>query len=154
VVSCSESVDSDLVGGIVDRFKPSLDLTVVRGPVDHVFQRSRLLVAASGTVTLEAALHGIPTVIVYKVSPLSYAMGKRLIKVDHIGIVNLIVQKRLMPELIQDDVSPDTIAGTVLGMIDDPAAMRRIQHELLGVRDRLGGPGASDRLARIALNLV
>jgi len=154
LVSCSPSVDSDLVSAITAPYMATLNLTVVPGPVKRVFEPSCLLVAASGTVTLEASLNGIPTVIIYKVSPLSYALGKRLIKVEHIGIVNLIVGKRLLPELIQEDASPEPIARTVLGMIDDPLLLQRITDELLAVRNRLGGPGASDRLARIALNLV
>jgi lipid-A-disaccharide synthase len=103
---------------------------------------------------LEAALYGIPMVIVYKVSPLSYWLGKRLIKVKHIGIVNLIVQKELLPELIQDNASPRTIAETVIAMINDQDRLRRIEKELSSIRDLLGGAGASDRVARIALDLI
>jgi lipid-A-disaccharide synthase len=113
-----------------------------------------MLVAASGTVTLEAALYGIPTVIVYKVSPLSYWLGKRLIKVKYIGIVNLIVQKELLPELIQDHASPQTIADTVTTMINDPQRLGQIEEELLRIRDLLGGAGASDRVAGIVLDLI
>jgi len=103
---------------------------------------------------LEAALYGIPMVIVYKVSPLSYWLGKRLIKVKHIGIVNLIAQKELLPELIQDNASPQTIAETVTAMIGDPEKLKQIEKELFCIRDLLGGAGASDRVARIALNLI
>jgi lipid-A-disaccharide synthase len=90
-------------------------------------EQSQLLVAASGTVTLEAALHGIPTVIIYKVSPVSYWLGKRLIKVKHIGITNLIVEKELQPELIQDDASPQNIAEAVTTMISDPGTVKPVE---------------------------
>lgn len=153
-VSCADSIDPELVHGIIGPYTSSLNIATIRGPVVQVFQQSRLLVAASGTVTLEAALYGIPTVIVYKVSPLSYWLGKRLITVKHIGLVNLIVQKELLPELIQHEASPENIAASVGGMLDDPEYFRRIKGELAEVRGLLGGPGASDRVAEIALELA
>ena len=154
VVSCAESMKADLVMGVVSQYASILEIEIVKDSVAQVFKQSQLLVAASGTVTLEAALYGIPTVIVYKVSPLSYWLGKRLIKVKHIGIVNLIVQKELLPELIQDDASPQIIAETVTAMINDQERLRQIKEELFRVRDHLGGAGASDRVAKIALDLI
>ena len=82
--------------------------------MDRIFNRSNLVVAASGTVTLEAAIAGTPTVIIYKVSPLSYLVGRLLVRVDRIGLVNLIADKELMPELIQGQASPERIAARVL----------------------------------------
>lgn len=154
IVSSSASIQANLVTDQVDRYTSTLDIEVVKGPVEQVFRRSRLLVAASGTVTLEAALYGVPTVIVYKVSPLSYWLGKRLIKVKHIGMANLIVQKELLPELVQDKASPEAIAETVSKMIDDPEKLKLMQRELKRVRELLGGSGASNRVARIAVNLI
>ena len=154
MVSCAGSIDADVVMDIVDQYASTLDVEIVYGSITQVFKQSRMLVAASGTVTLEAALYGIPMVIVYKVSPLSYWLGKRLIKVKHIGIVNLIAQKELLPELIQDHASPQTIAETVTAMIGDPEKLKQIEKELFCIRDLLGGSGASDRVARIALNLI
>lgn len=154
IVSNAPSVQEHLVSQLVQRHASDTPIEIVDGPADHVFRRSDLLVAASGTVTLEAALHGLPMVIVYKVSPLSYWLGKRLIKVKHIGIVNLIVQKALLPELIQDDASPQGIANEVIGLIEDRVRYRQMRSELLRVRELLGGSGASDRVADIALRLV
>lgn len=154
VVSCSESINDDLVMDLVRQHASGLEIETIKGSVVDVFRQSQMLVAASGTVTLEAALYGIPMVIIYKVSPLSYWLGKRLIKVKHIGIVNLIVQKELLPELIQDSASPQTIAETVTAMISDPEGLKQIEKELFCIRDLLGGAGASDRVARIALNLI
>ena len=154
VVSCSDSIKDDLVTELVRKHAAMLEIETIKGSVVEVFNQSQLLVAASGTVTLEAALHGIPMVIVYKVSPLSYWLGKRLIKVKHIGIVNLIAQKELLPELIQDNASPETIAETVTAMINDQGRLKQIEKELFCIRELLGGAGASDRVARIALNLI
>jgi len=154
LVSCSTSIEEDLLKDIFRQHAGSLALTIVKGPVEPIFKESCILVGASGTVTLEAALYGTPTIIVYKVSPLSYWLGKRLIKVDYIGIVNLIAKKRLMPELIQEDASPRTIAETAIRMVNEPEKLKRLEKELVGVRDLLGGAGASDRVAKIAFNLI
>ena len=153
VLSCSDSIDTDNMMAIVHQHNADLEIEVVKGSVEQVIKKSQLLVAASGTVTLEAALHGVPLVIIYKVSPISYWLGKRLINVGHIGIVNLIMQKRLLPELIQDDASPQNIAKQIIQLVDDPQSYMQIKKELLQVQKRLGGAGASDRVARIALNL-
>ena len=154
MVSCAESMDNNLVTGIVNPYTSTLDVEVITGPVAQVFELTQLLVAASGTVTLEAALYGIPTVIIYKVSPISYWLGRRLIKVKYIGIANLIAQKELQPELIQDDASPQRIAKTVTAMISDPERLMQTKERLIGVRDLLGGAGASDRVAKIAWDLI
>ncbi len=154
VVSCASSVSQKLVSEIIRPYASTLDIELIRGPVSQVFRKSQLLVAASGTVTLEAALHGIPMAIIYKVSPMSYWLGKRLIKIKYIGIVNLIAEKELLPELIQDDASPHVIAQTVVDMVKDPNRLQQIRSELLQIRNRLGGPGASDRVARIAMTLI
>ena len=153
IVSCSDSINTDRMMEIVNQYSADLKVEVIKGSVAQVIKKSQLLMAASGTVTLEAALHGVPMVIVYKVSPLSYWLGKRLINVKHIGIVNLIVRKRLLPELIQHDASPQAIAETILQMINNPRRYKQISTELLNVKKRLGGVGASDRVAGIALNL-
>jgi lipid-A-disaccharide synthase len=154
LVSASPSVNTGRLESIVGPYTDRVDIQIVNGPVASVFHQSRLVVAASGTVTLEAALHGIPTIIVYKVSPLSYWLGRRLIKVSHIGIVNLIVQKELLPELIQDEASPEAISETVVCLVNEPEKLRRMKEELLGVRNLLGGPGASDRVASIAGRII
>lgn len=154
LISCAESIDESLVSDIVANCAQQLPVTMVHGPVAGIFKQSQLLVAASGTVTLEAALYGVPTIIVYSVSPLSYWLGKRLIKVRHIGIVNLIVQKALLPELIQEDATPEGICEAALRILGDPHKHRQMKMELSRVRDLLGGAGASNRVARIALSMI
>ena len=154
LASCSTSIDAVFLESIVEPYTDSLDLQVVKGDVAPVFTKSRLLIAASGTVTLEAALHGIPTIIVYKVSPLSYWLGKRLIKVGYIGLANLIAQKELFPELIQGKADPTIIAATATDLLDDHERYNKIKEELAGIRKLLGGTGASDRVAAIAQQLI
>jgi lipid-A-disaccharide synthase len=153
-VSCAVTIGRDLVQSIVRRYAAGLDIEVTESSVTQIFGQSQILVAASGTVTLEAALNGVPTVIIYKISPLSYWLAKRLIKVKYIGIANLIVDKEVLPELIQEKASPQTLADTVLEMFLDKERLAGIREELQGVRNLLGEPGAADRVAGIALDLV
>ena len=119
-----------------------------------IFARSKLVVAVSGTVTLEAAMTGTPMVIIYKISPVSYWLVKNMAKVEHIGLVNLIAGKGVVPELIQDKASPENIADTVLEMLRDAVGLELLRNELLAVRDVLGGPGVSDRVADLAITML
>jgi len=153
-VSCAATIDRDLVQNLIRQHAADLDIEILGTPVKQVFQQSHILVAASGTVTLEAALNGVPTVIIYKISSLSYWLAKRLIKVKYIGIANLIFDKEVLPELIQEKASPETVAATILAMIHDRKKVVAIKEELLRLRDLLGDPGASDRVAGIALDLI
>ena len=122
--------------------------------IEQVFHRCTLVVAASGTVTLEAAMAGVPMVIVYKLSPLSYWLGRALIRVKYIGLVNLIADREIVPELLQAKASPDNIADTVHRMLTDPAGLKDLQTEFARLRENLGGAGASRRVAEIALGML
>lgn len=123
-------------------------------PVERLFARCRLIVAASGTVTLQAAIAGTPMVIIYKVSPISYWLGRALIRVDHIGLINLIAGRRLVPELIQDQATAANIADQVFSLLADEKRLARLKKDLLTAGQLLGGPGASRRVAQIARGLM
>ena len=154
LISHAPSVEQAQVESIVGPYRDRAVLEIVPGGADKVFGQCGFVIAASGTVTLETAIAGIPMAIIYKVSPLSYRIGKTLIKVNHISLVNLIAGRGLVPELIQEDASPEKIADTVSAMLDDVPGLKRLRRDLLGVRRLLGGPGASDRLADIALRMI
>jgi lipid-A-disaccharide synthase len=111
-------------------------------------------VVASGTATVEAALAAAPTVIVYRVSPLTFAVGRRLIRVKHVGMANLLAGERVFPELIQDDFTPERLAREVLNLIKDPERLSAVRRGLAKVVRRLGGPGASRRAAQVAMELM
>ena len=93
-------------------------------------------------------------IIVYKVSPLSYRLGRILIQVEHIGLVNLINDEPIVAELVQDEASARNIADAMDDLISDPVKLERLRERLLGIREKLGGPGASGRVADIALDLI
>jgi len=109
---------------------------------------------ASGTATLETALLTRPMVIVYRMSWLSYWIARLLVRVEHIGMVNLIAGKRLVPELIQGDVNPQRLIGESRRLLNDDKARSIIIEELTRLRERLGSPGAADRVAAIALGMM
>jgi len=115
---------------------------------------SRVVIVASGTTTLEAAIINSPMVILYKLSPLTYLIGKLMIKVENIGLVNLVAQRRVVCELIQHDVTPEQIAGEVLKILEDRELYSKIKNELTWVKEKLGAPGASFKAARIATGMM
>ncbi len=113
-----------------------------------------LCVVASGTATIETAILKKPMVIIYKTSPFSYFLAKRLIKIPWIGMVNVVRQKTIVPELIQNNASPEKIALTVEGLYRNEEKMRDMISELERVRQVLGAPGASRRAAEIILKII
>lgn len=129
-------------------------LRIIPGQAYAALSAAHLAIAASGTVTVEAALAGCPTIIVYRLSPLTYEVGKRIIRVDYIGMANLLAQEPLFPELIQDDFTPARLAREALDLIRSPERLAVLRRGLARVVARLGGPGASARAAEVALKLM
>ena len=106
-----------------------------------------LVWTASGTATLETALLTRPMVIVYRVSWLTYFIARLLVRVEHIGMVNLIAGKRLVPELVQGEFNPPRLIAESRRLLNDDKVRSGIVEELTRLRERLGSPGAADRVA-------
>jgi lipid-A-disaccharide synthase len=126
-------------------------VAVVEGETDAVLAAADVALTASGTATVQAALHDTPMVIVYRVSPLTYRLGHRFVRVDTFGMVNLIAGERLVPELIQSEFTPEAVASEAVSMLTDHGRAGAIRAGLSRVRAKLGGPGASRRAAEAIL---
>ena len=129
-------------------------MVVVEGDTDTVLASADVALTASGTATVQAALHDTPMVIVYRLSPLTYRLGRRLVTLETIGMVNLIAGERIVPELVQEAFTPDAVARQAIRMLTDRELTARVRQGLARVRERLGGPGASRRAAEAILRLV
>jgi lipid-A-disaccharide synthase len=131
-----------------------VNVRVVQEQRYEVMAACEAAIAASGTVTLELALLDIPMVVSYRLSPLTYHLGRMLVKLDHFSLVNLIAGSGVVPELLQDQVSPGNICHHVRQMLDGGEYRQGILQGLATVRQRMGGQGASERAARLALQML
>jgi lipid-A-disaccharide synthase len=124
---------------------------VIEDDTYNVVHAADAAVVASGTAALETALLGTPMVIMYRVSRLTFAVARLLVRVEHIGMPNIILERRVFPELLQGDVSCEKLVAAV----EDVAARRdELAAALATLRGKLGEPGAAQRAARLALELI
>ncbi len=131
-----------------------LPVHIVEDNIYEVAAACDAVLTVSGTVTLQLALTGTPMAIVYKVAPLSYAIGKRLIKVEHVGLTNIVAERGIVREFIQDDADPKIMCREIIRLLDDEEYHARMRSALAEVRSRLGRPGCSGRVAGIAAEMV
>jgi lipid-A-disaccharide synthase len=121
-----------------------------------VLQHARASIVASGTATVEAALIGNPFVVVYRVSRITYAVAQRVVRVAHVGMVNLIAGRRIVPELIQHDFTASKVVAELRPLLENEEARATMQSDLrtVGAALRVNSEGAIKRAARIALELI
>ncbi|MFQ5906571.1 MAG: lipid-A-disaccharide synthase, partial [bacterium] len=150
-VAVADSIETELVKSLCHSI--FADVSIVKGRTHEVMQASDLLMVASGTATLEAAVLGVPMSIIYRTSPLTWALAKGLVRVKSIGLVNIIAGRRVVPEFIQFDATPERLSQQILSLVKDPARIEKMKEDLRKVRERLGTPGASKRAARLVVEL-
>jgi lipid-A-disaccharide synthase len=131
-----------------------LAVALVAGQTHCIVGAATAAVVASGTATVETALLGTPMVVVYRLSGLTYALGRPLVRVPHFAMVNLIAGARVVPELIQHEMTPEKVAAEVLALLDEPARAEAMRAALAEVRQRMGPPGASRRAAEVVLEAL
>jgi lipid-A-disaccharide synthase len=112
-----------------------------------------VVIAVSGTVTLQTALVQTPMVIVYKGSALTYAIGKHLVSVPHFGLPNIVAGRRVIQELLQHEASPEAIAAETGRILDDAAYRESMLADLAEIRTRMGTPGCAERVAQMVVEL-
>lgn len=128
---------------------------IVRSASFTVLRAADAAMCKSGTTTLEAAVAGCPLVVAYRTNAVTYAAARRLVKIPHIGLVNVVAGHEVAPEFVQNALQPSAVADVLEPLLDStsPARARMVQ-ELAGVRDSLGTAGASRRVATMALELA
>lgn len=131
-----------------------LPLTITRERIHDLIRACDAVISVSGTVTLEVALVGTPLVIIYKLAPLTFQLAKRLVKVEHIGLCNIVAGETVAPELIQDDASPERIAAEIGKLLVNKELNTATRARLARVRERLGGGGADARMAALVMQMV
>lgn len=154
VISRATSIEQSVIQQITSACSLQ-NYDVVTDPAVTVFNRSDLAIVASGTASLEAAIYGIPAIVVYEISAFSYWLAAKVIKVPYIGMANLIAGQKIFPELVQDEASAENMADTAHGLLTDPKAYHKVIDDIKKVQQRLGSAGAaSDRVAIIAQRLM
>ncbi|HTM25810.1 MAG TPA: lipid-A-disaccharide synthase [Vicinamibacterales bacterium] len=154
LIARAPHLDDGLFGPLAQWPAHAAAPVVVEGATDGVLASADVAVVASGTVTVQAALHGCPIVVVYRVAPLTYALGKPLLHVDTYAMVNLVAGRRVVPELIQDAFTPAAAAAEALRVLLDREYAARVRNDLADVRAKLGTAGASRRAAEAVIEVA
>ena len=130
-----------------------LDIKLTEGHNYDVMSVADLAIATSGTVTLEAALCGLGCEILYKASAVSFWIAKQVVEIPCIGLPNIVAGRRIEPELLQTDCTPEAVASTALELLE-PARYEQLRRDLQEVREKLGAPGAVKRVAELVLRMA
>ena len=150
VAGCAPELDD----GILAQFTGGTDIAILRGKTYDIMAHSDALAVTSGTATLEAGILGTPMVIVYRTSLVTYLIGRMLVAIDNIGLINIVAGARVVPELRQNSVTPGAIAGLLYTICSDRKQHAAVQHRLAYAKARLGKTGASERAAEIAVDML
>jgi lipid-A-disaccharide synthase len=134
--------------------KKNFNIQLLEDLTYDLMSHSDLLLATSGTATLESAISCTPLIVLYKTSPLTYLLAKALVKIPHIGMVNIVAGKKIVPEFIQSQAKPEKIAEEMEKILKDEDEYKRIKIELNEVKTRLGEKGAYRRGARIVNQML
>ena len=131
-----------------------LPVKIIVGQTYNALASADAAIVSSGTATIEAALLDVPMVVIYRVTPLTAALAKPLVRTPFFSMVNLIAGKRAVPELIQNDFTPERVSDEILRLLRDQSARESLRRDLAEVRRRLGPPGAVERAAEAILQLL
>ncbi len=151
VLAQADSVSDSMINRVLGK---SHIVQVIKGQSNAVIAASDMLLIASGTATLQAALIGTPMVIVYRTSPLTYQIGKCLVTIPYIGLVNILAGEEVVPELLQNRMTSDNIAQEALSILGDSTRQRVMKKSFQILRKNLGSSGASKRAAEIIMSEI
>jgi lipid-A-disaccharide synthase len=151
IVSRAPSVEKSFYDKIIDG---NSSIKLLENSTYEIMKFADLLIVASGTATLESALFETPLIIVYKVDSLSYFIGKRLVTIENIGLVNVIAEQQIVPEFIQHDFTTNKLLPIIEKMLFDEDDRQKTISHLKKIKGKLGQPGASEKAAKMALSMI
>jgi lipid-A-disaccharide synthase len=154
VLPLADTLDHDHIASLLKPYRNDLDIRIIRNEIYDVLAVCDAAMVASGTATLETAMIGTPMIIVYKISPFSFLMGRLFVNVSHIGLANIIAGRTIVPELIQGDANPGQMAREMIAILTDEERRKQVRKDLSGIREKLGSPGAARRAAQSALEIM
>lgn len=145
VLLCAENIEENDIERVLHNL--NISIKIIKNRTYDGMSCCDLLIGASGTVTLEAALLNVPMIVVYKASPFTSFLFKTFLRVPHIGLVNIMAGERIVPELLQEEANPENISRCTLDILNSNGKMSDIKNRLSGITEQLGSPGASKRAA-------
>lgn len=151
LISESPNVPAAIYDSIVQRANLPFPISKIRARMHDILNVSDFALVTSGTATLETAMFLVPFILLYKTAWSTYLIGKQLIRVPFLGIVNILAGKKVVSEYIQNDLRPDAMADEVCRILEDKTRSRAIIRELEEIKSKLGPPGAGDRAAATVL---
>lgn len=151
IIGQADTVDESVYSHILGS---DSSVKLVKKNTYNIMKHSDVLIVASGTATLESALFATPLLIVYKVDPVSYFIGRQLVKIDSIGLVNVIAEKKIVPEFIQGELKASNLAPELKRLLFEENARKQMIRDIEKIREKLGEPGASIRTAKMAVDLM
>jgi lipid-A-disaccharide synthase len=152
VLPQADSISDELLQSYLQQL--SLGITVVKNQPYDVIQCCDAVMTTSGTATLEIALLTVPMVIAYKLSPITYWLGRWLVNIPFIGLPNIVADKAIVKELIQHDASPENLAAEVRRILTDAQYATQMRENLGQVKQQLGQGGGSKNMAELALDML
>jgi lipid-A-disaccharide synthase len=150
VVACSENIEENMFR----EFSGKYSFTLITGKTYELLKFSRCGIIKSGTSTLEAALLGLPMVIVYRTNPLTYLIGKNLVNLKSIGLVNIISEENIVPELIQNNLNVEKLSTEIKKYLTDEKYTASVKMKLNRLKDLLGSSKASENAAEEILGVM
>jgi lipid-A-disaccharide synthase len=129
-----------------------VEVVITHDRIHDLIRACDAIISVSGTVTLEIALIGTPMVIIYKLSPITYQAAKRLVKVEHIGLCNIVAGETVVKEMIQDEAHPEKIAAEIEKILGNDQYANGMKQKLAAVRSQLRCGGAAENVARLILS--
>ena len=147
ILPIAQSIDRKSIETVCRRYP--LDVKCIDGQAIDAMKAADLLLVASGTATLQGAFLGVPMIIVYRTSWITYCLARWLIQIEWIGLVNIVMGRSVVPELIQHRATPSRLAALIRFLLSDEASYQRMVNDLTGIRIKFGPPGAVDRAAAV-----